>query len=87
MTPTRIPIQRSHPIPSPPPELPETGADPAPFLDLSTVALLGKGKRGPSAGWRKWLYVATGRLIDPGESPKVLRHDTLLAQAQTPLLP
>ncbi|MBX7447364.1 MinD/ParA family protein [Mycolicibacterium sp. 3033] len=74
------------PAPSAPaPDLPETGADPAPFLDLSTVALLGKGKRGPSAGWRKWLYVASGRLIDPGESPKVLRHDTLLAQAQTPL--
>ncbi len=71
--------------PAPAPELPETGVDPAPFLDLSTVALLGKGRRGPSAGWRKWLYVASGRLIDPGESPKVLRHDTLLAQAQTPL--
>ena len=71
--------------PAPAPELPETGVDPAPFLDLSTVALLGKGRRGPSAGWRRWLYVASGRLIDPGESPKVLRHDTLLAQAQTPL--
>ena len=60
-------------------------ADAAPFLDLSTVALLGKGNRGPSAGWRKWLYRASGRLIDPGESPAVLRHNTLLAQAQTPL--
>ena len=60
-------------------------ADSAPFLDLSTVALLGKAGRGPSAGWRKWLYRASGRLIDPGESPKVLRHEALVAQVQTPI--
>ena len=29
--------------------------DPPPYLDLSTVALLGQPKRAPSRGWRKWL--------------------------------
>ncbi|NVN53227.1 hypothetical protein HLY00_5199 [Mycolicibacterium hippocampi] len=62
-----------------------TASDPPPYLDLSTVALLGKARRAPSAGWRKWVYWGTGRLIDPGESPKVVRHDTLVAQVQRPL--
>jgi MinD-like ATPase involved in chromosome partitioning or flagellar assembly len=60
-------------------------ADPPPYFDLSTVALLGKARQGPSVGWRKWVYWASARLIDPGESPKVLRHDALVAQVQRPL--
>nr|WP_237166715.1 MinD/ParA family protein [Mycolicibacterium hippocampi] len=59
--------------------------DPPPYLDLSTVALLGKPRRAPSAGWRRWVYWASARLINLGESPKVLRHDTLVAQVQRPL--
>ena len=62
-----------------------TAPDPPPYLDLSTVALLGKARKGPSAGWRKWLYWGSARLIDVGESPKVVRHDTLVAQVQRPL--
>ncbi len=69
--------------PAVPPE--PTASDPPPYLDLSTVALLGKARRAPSAGWRKWVYWGSGRLIDPGESPKVVRHDTLVAQVQRPL--
>ena len=45
--------------------------DPPPYLDLSTVALLGQPKRAPSQGWRKWLYLASFKLINVGESPKV----------------
>ncbi len=59
--------------------------DPPPYLDLSTVALLGQRKRAPSKGWRKWLYVASFKLINVGESPKVIRRDALIAQAQRPL--
>jgi MinD-like ATPase involved in chromosome partitioning or flagellar assembly len=62
-----------------------TDADPPPYLDLSTVALLGQPKRAPSAGWRKWLYWASFTLINVGESPKVIRHDALVAQVQRPL--
>lgn len=59
--------------------------DPPPYLDLSTVALLGRARRGPSAGWRKWLYWGTGRLVDVGEDPRAVRHDRLVAQVQRPL--
>ncbi len=69
----------------PPPGPADPNTDPPPFLDLSTVALLGKSGRGPSTGWRKWVYRASGRLIDPGESPKVLRHNTLVTQVRQPL--
>jgi MinD-like ATPase involved in chromosome partitioning or flagellar assembly len=66
--------------------LPDTvGTDVAPYLDLSTVALLGNAARGPSAGWRKWLYRGSGRLIDLGDSPKVILHNTRVAQVQRPL--
>jgi MinD-like ATPase involved in chromosome partitioning or flagellar assembly len=59
--------------------------DPPPYLDLSTVALLGQRKRAPSAGWRKWLYRGSFKLINVGESPKVIRRDGLIAQVQAPL--
>jgi MinD-like ATPase involved in chromosome partitioning or flagellar assembly len=59
--------------------------DPPPYLDLSTVALLGQPKRAPSLGWRKWLYLASFKLINVGESPKVVRHNKLVAQVQRPL--
>jgi len=59
--------------------------DPPPYLDLSTVALLGKPKPAPSAGWRKWLYLASFKKINVGESPKVIHRDSLVAQVQRPL--
>lgn len=59
--------------------------DPPPYLDLSTVALLGHAKRAPSQGWRKWLYLGTFKLINVGESPKVMRRNSLVAQVQRPL--
>ncbi|CAA0110180.1 ESX-1 secretion-associated protein EspI [Mycolicibacterium vanbaalenii] len=76
------PPEPALPAPAPPdPAAP----DPPPYLDLSTVALLGKPRRAPSAGWRKWVYWSSAKLINLGESPKVLRHDTLVAQLQRPL--
>ncbi|HEX2286415.1 MAG TPA: MinD/ParA family protein [Mycobacterium sp.] len=59
--------------------------DPPPYLDLSSVALLGQRKRAPSEGWRKWLYVASFKLINVGESPKVIHRNTLIQQVQRPL--
>lgn len=56
-----------------------------PYQDLSTVALLGQPKRAPSAGWRKWLYLASFKLINVGESPKVTRRDNLLSEVRAPL--
>ncbi|MGY4654083.1 MinD/ParA family ATP-binding protein [Mycobacterium sp. URHB0021] len=59
--------------------------NPPPYLDLSTVALLGQPKRAPSEGWRRWLYLATFKLVNVGESPKVKRRTELEAQVQRPL--
>ncbi len=59
--------------------------DSPPYLDLSTVALLGQPKRAPSQGWRKWLYFASFKLINVGESPKVTHINSLVAQVQRPL--
>jgi MinD-like ATPase involved in chromosome partitioning or flagellar assembly len=59
--------------------------DPRPYLDLSTVALLGQPKRAPSQGWRKWLYLASFKLLNVGDSAKVNHHNSLVTQVQRPL--
>ncbi|BBX04832.1 chromosome partitioning protein ParA [Mycolicibacterium moriokaense] len=73
------------PIPPTPTETTPVSDDPPPYLDLSTVALLRQPKRAPSKGWRKWLYLASFKLINAGESPKVLHREALIAQALQPL--
>jgi MinD-like ATPase involved in chromosome partitioning or flagellar assembly len=59
--------------------------DPPPYLDLSTVALLGQPKRAPSQGWRKWLYLGSFKQINVGESRKVNRQNGLVVQVKRPL--
>jgi MinD-like ATPase involved in chromosome partitioning or flagellar assembly len=63
---------------------PDVAAAP-PYLDLSTVALLGQPKRKPSSGWRRWLYLASGTLINPGEGPKAIHRKSLTSQVNRPL--
>lgn len=72
------------PLP-PPPAATEPQDDPPPFLDLSTMALLRQPKRAPSEGWRRWLYLASFKLINLGEGPKAQRRQMLVAQVQRPL--
>jgi MinD-like ATPase involved in chromosome partitioning or flagellar assembly len=82
------PVPTAAPAPVlPPPPPPPAGAavPPAQHQDLSAVALLGHQKRAPSQGWRKWLYLASFKLINVGESPKVTHHDGLLDQVRRPL--
>ncbi|MCV7158712.1 MinD/ParA family protein [Mycolicibacterium brisbanense] len=57
----------------------------SPYRDLSTTALLGQRKNPPSSGWRKLLYLATFKLVNVGESPKVNHHNDLLAEVRQPL--
>ena len=87
-----VPAERT--APTPPNGLPLSYAsqplasqhdDPPPYLDLSTVALLGEPKRAPSQGWRKWLYLASFKLLNVGESPKVNHHNSLVDHVQRPL--
>ena len=56
-----------------------------PYLDPSTVALLGQPKPTPSAGWRRWVYLGTGTLVNPGEDPRELRRSALTSKAGMPL--
>ncbi|MGW0161945.1 nucleotide-binding protein [Mycobacterium sp. NPDC003323] len=58
---------------------------PAPYLDLSTVALLGRPKQAPTSGWRRWLYLGSFTLINLGEGPKVNNQLSLLEEASRPL--
>jgi MinD-like ATPase involved in chromosome partitioning or flagellar assembly len=57
----------------------------APHLDLSTVALLGQPKRTPASGWRRWVYLGSFTLLNPGEGAKAMRRKELAAQAGRPL--
>lgn len=68
------------PPPSYRPNVPQS-----PYPDLSTSALLRQLKPAPSSGWRKALYVLSGKLINVGESPRSLQHNNLVAQVNRPL--
>lgn len=80
--PNGIPVVR---VPEEHPIAATDAAVPPPYLDLSTVALLGQPKRKPSSGWRRWLYLASGTLINPGEGPKAIHRKSLTAQVNRPL--
>jgi len=78
--------------PTPPNGLPRVNATPArtpdlssPYRDLSTVALLGELKPPPSEGWRKWLYLASFKLINVGDGPKAKYRENLIGQVRQPL--
>ncbi len=58
---------------------------PTPYPDLSTSALLKPVKPAPTSGWRKWLYVASGKLINVGDGPRATRYSILAAQVNRPL--
>jgi MinD-like ATPase involved in chromosome partitioning or flagellar assembly len=58
----------------------QTGVD-----DLSTAHLVKQIKRRPQSGWRKAVYVASGKLVNPGESPADTRRRELIARVNQPL--
>lgn len=58
---------------------------PTPYPDLSTTSLLKPVKPAPAGGWRKWLYVASGKLVNVGDGPRATRYNTLAAQVNRPL--
>nr|WP_166640066.1 MinD/ParA family protein [Amycolatopsis sp. SID8362] len=53
--------------------------------DLSTAHLVKQVKRPPQSGWRKALYVGSGKLVNPGESPADTRRRELIARVNQPL--
>jgi MinD-like ATPase involved in chromosome partitioning or flagellar assembly len=60
--------------------------EPTPPTDLSSARLLRPARRPPQSGWRRFVYVVSGRLINPGESPLDIRKRELTARVNQPLL-
>lgn len=76
--PIGFPQPAGAPWPTPPPAPPTSE-------ELSTAALLRQVKAPPTAGWRRWLYTASFKLVNLGESPKVTGHHNLVARVNQPL--
>ncbi|CDO86876.1 chromosome partitioning ATPase [Mycobacterium triplex] len=68
------------PAPYRPEHLPHT-----PYPELSTGMLLRPIKPPPSEGWRRLVYVLSGRTINLGESPRAARQNNLVARVNRPL--
>lgn len=68
------------PAPYRPEHVPHT-----PYPELSTGMLLRPIKPPPSEGWRRLVFVLSGRLINLGESPRAARQNNLVAQVNRPL--
>jgi MinD-like ATPase involved in chromosome partitioning or flagellar assembly len=70
------------------PEHPEQAspqcAQPPTPEELSAAAVR-PNKPSPSSGWRKWLYLASFKLINAGESPRAVHHNSLVARVNRPL--
>lgn len=66
------------------PQAQQARAEPA--ADLSSARLLRLVKRPPQSGWRRLVYVLSGRTINPGESPTDISRRELTARVNQPLL-
>ena len=53
--------------------------------DLSTAHLVKQNKRRPQSGWRKLVYVGSGKLLNPGESPADTQRRELISRVNQPL--
>jgi MinD-like ATPase involved in chromosome partitioning or flagellar assembly len=68
-----------------PQQQPQQQSGQTPNHDLSSARLIRPAKRAPQSGWRKAVYVATGRLVNMGESPADTRRRELIARINQPL--
>ncbi|MEU3273799.1 MinD/ParA family protein [Saccharomonospora sp. NPDC006951] len=70
------------------PPLPQPGRGRHPLSNgagLSSGHLVKRMKRSPQSGWRKAVYLGTGKLINPGESPADRRRRELISRVNQPL--
>jgi MinD-like ATPase involved in chromosome partitioning or flagellar assembly len=74
--------QQPHPQQFPPQATPQQAHGHA---ELSSQKLIKQTKRAPGAGWRKAVFVASGRLINPGESPAETHRRELIGRVNQPL--
>ncbi|WP_019809356.1 MinD/ParA family ATP-binding protein [Saccharomonospora halophila] len=83
------PLPRGTPLPQPrggryhtPGSAPGPGG---PDSDLDNVRFVRRMKRAPRSGWRRLVYLGTGRLVNPGESPAERRERELSHRVNQPL--
>lgn len=53
--------------------------------ELSSATLIKQSRRKPQSGWRKAVFVASGHLINVGESPSDLQRRELITRVNQPL--
>src|SRR5690606_25743614 len=61
-----------------------SGRGPRP--DLSTARVLTPTRRSPQSGWRRLVYLMSGKRINPGESPADIRKRELTERVNRPLM-
>jgi MinD-like ATPase involved in chromosome partitioning or flagellar assembly len=86
--PHRVPPQQQYPYPPPYQGQPgpiRQGPPPPHGEDLSSAKLIKQTKRPPQSGWRKAVFVASGHLINVGESPAEQHRRELIARVNQPL--
>ncbi|WP_406688542.1 MinD/ParA family protein [Saccharopolyspora sp. ID03-671] len=74
--------------PYPPQQAPQQGPPqpgPQPNADLSSAQLLRQTKRPPQSGWRKAVYLASGKTVNFGEGPTDRKRRELIARVNQPL--
>jgi MinD-like ATPase involved in chromosome partitioning or flagellar assembly len=82
--PPQQPYQQ-HPSAVRPQQVDPRGRGPVHADELSSQRLLKQAKRKPQSGWRKAVWVATGHLINPGESPSDTHRRELIGRVNQPL--
>lgn len=91
--PPQVPVdQQQHMMPPMGQQFPQQPPHPqrgrhaaGPNGDLASAHLIRPVKRRPQSGWRKAVYVASGRLINPGESQEDRRKRELIMRVNQPL--
>ncbi|HEY2762729.1 MAG TPA: MinD/ParA family protein [Pseudonocardiaceae bacterium] len=66
-------------------EQPPQPPQPPSAHDLSSAQLLRQDKRPPQSGWRRALFVASGRTVNIGEGPADVQRRELIARINQPL--
>nr|WP_198942935.1 MinD/ParA family protein [Actinophytocola xanthii] len=79
--------QRFPGVPAQPPQAQQSNrqGDRRQTDELSSAKLIKQSKRRPQSGWRKAVYVASGRLINVGESPADVHRRELITRVNQPL--
>lgn len=74
--------QQQYPTQAPPPQQQQQHGHGG---ELSSQKLIKQPKRPPQSGWRKAVFVASGRLINVGESPEETHRRELITRVNQPL--